>query len=75
MARLRVIYTGRLTRIATAHRKLLSIMKARFAAPGPSPVKAALNLKGINVGDVRIPMVPLIAEETNTLQSVLQQLG
>ncbi|WP_246009232.1 dihydrodipicolinate synthase family protein [Brevibacillus fluminis] len=50
-------------------------MKARFAAPGPSPVKAALNLKGINVGDVRIPMVPLIAEETNTLQSVLQQLG
>ncbi|MFP3390322.1 4-hydroxy-tetrahydrodipicolinate synthase [Brevibacillus sp. SIMBA_040] len=65
---------GKIEAAAAAHRKLLPIMNALFAAPSPSPVKAALNLKGINVGGVRLPMVPLTAEETNTLQSVLQQL-
>ncbi|RNB81237.1 4-hydroxy-tetrahydrodipicolinate synthase [Brevibacillus fluminis] len=65
---------GNTQEAAEAHRKLLPLMKALFAAPSPSPVKAALNLKGINVGGVRLPMVPLTAEETNTLQSVLQQL-
>ncbi|WP_103107515.1 4-hydroxy-tetrahydrodipicolinate synthase [Brevibacillus reuszeri] len=65
---------GNIEAAAAAHRKLLPIMNALFAAPSPSPVKAALNLKGINVGGVRLPMVPLTAEETNTLQSVLQQL-
>lgn len=64
---------GNIEAAAAAHRKLLPIMNALFAAPSPSPVKAALNLKGINVGGVRLPMVPLTAEETNTLQSVLQQ--
>ncbi|GED66916.1 4-hydroxy-tetrahydrodipicolinate synthase [Brevibacillus reuszeri] len=65
---------GNIEEAAAAHRKLLPIMNALFAAPSPSPVKAALNLKGINVGGVRLPMVPLTSEETNTLQSVLQQL-
>jgi len=65
---------GNIEEAAAAHRKLLPIMNALFAAPSPSPVKAALNLKGINVGGVRLPMVPLTADETNSLQSVLQQL-
>ncbi|MFP3513420.1 dihydrodipicolinate synthase family protein, partial [Peribacillus sp. SIMBA_075] len=56
---------GKIEAAAAAHRKLLPIMNALFAAPSPSPVKAALNLKGINVGGVRLPMVPLTAEETN----------
>ena len=49
-------------------------MKALFAAPSPSPVKAALNLNGIPVGGVRLPMVPLNDEETTTLQQALQLL-
>ncbi|MED3563253.1 4-hydroxy-tetrahydrodipicolinate synthase [Bacillus xiapuensis] len=63
---------GNVQEAAAAHRKLLPIMKALFAAPNPTPVKAALNMKGINVGGVRLPMVPLTEEETNTLQSILQ---
>ena len=46
-------------------------MKALFAAPNPSPVKAALNLKGIPVGGVRLPMIPLNDEELITLQQAL----
>ncbi|WP_026573745.1 4-hydroxy-tetrahydrodipicolinate synthase [Bacillus sp. UNC438CL73TsuS30] len=63
---------GHVQEAAAAHRRLLPIMKALFAAPNPTPVKAALNLKGVNVGGVRLPMVPLTDEETNTLQSILQ---
>ncbi|MCQ6276244.1 4-hydroxy-tetrahydrodipicolinate synthase [Bacillus sp. V3B] len=59
---------------ASLHRNLLPIMKALFAAPSPSPVKAALNLNGISVGSVRLPMVPLNDEEKRVLQQTLQLL-
>ena len=65
---------GKLQEAAQAHRSLLPIIKALFAAPSPSPVKAALNLNGIPVGGVRLPMVPLNDEETTTLQQALQLL-
>jgi len=56
---------------AAAHRNLLPIMKALFAAPNPTPVKAALNLNGIPVGGVRLPMIPLNDAELSSLQEVL----
>ena len=57
---------------AIAHRRLLPIMKALFAAPNPTPVKAALNMKGVSVGGVRLPLIPLNAEETSALERVLE---
>jgi 4-hydroxy-tetrahydrodipicolinate synthase len=63
---------GNVTHAASIHRSLLPIMKALFAAPNPSPVKAALNMTGVNVGDVRLPMLPLNYEEERALQRVLQ---
>ena len=63
---------GNLQEAAQAHRSLLPIIKALFAAPSPAPVKAALNLNGIPVGDLRLPMVPLNDEEISTLQQALQ---
>ncbi|MFG6120096.1 4-hydroxy-tetrahydrodipicolinate synthase [Thalassobacillus sp. B23F22_16] len=62
---------GDVKRAATIHQEILPVMKAMFAQPSPSPVKAALNLMGIHVGDVRLPMVPLTTEEINTLQQSL----
>jgi 4-hydroxy-tetrahydrodipicolinate synthase len=62
---------GNIQEAARDHRRLLPIMKALFAAPNPSPVKAALNLKGIPVGGVRLPMIPLNDEQLNTLQQAL----
>ncbi|MEH7356635.1 4-hydroxy-tetrahydrodipicolinate synthase [Neobacillus drentensis] len=56
---------------ASAHRHLLPIMKALFAAPNPTPVKAALNMTGFKVGSVRLPLVPLNSEEKLALQRVL----
>jgi 4-hydroxy-tetrahydrodipicolinate synthase len=36
---------GQLEEAAAAHRKLLPLMKGLFAAPNPTPVKAALNIR------------------------------
>lgn len=60
---------------ATMHRKLVPIMEAIFAAPSPTPVKAALQMMGVQVGEaVRLPMLPLNMEEKNALRQVLQPL-
>jgi 4-hydroxy-tetrahydrodipicolinate synthase len=63
---------GDIVKASTLHRNLLPLMKALFAAPNPTPVKTALNMRGINVGGVRLPMVALNDEETRALQSILQ---
>lgn len=62
---------GNITEAAREHRRLLPIMKALFAAPNPTGVKAALNTKGIPVGGVRLPMIPLNDEQLGSLKKVL----
>ncbi|MEN1966709.1 4-hydroxy-tetrahydrodipicolinate synthase [Lentibacillus sp. N15] len=62
---------GNVQQAAEMHRELLPIMTALFQAPSPTPVKAALNLAGVPVGGVRLPLVPLNEEEMNDLQHVL----
>ncbi|MBU3570135.1 4-hydroxy-tetrahydrodipicolinate synthase [Priestia aryabhattai] len=66
---------GDVKKAAATHRNLLPIMRALFIAPSPSPVKAALNLNGIQVGGVRLPMVPLSNKEQSALEEVLQASG
>jgi len=63
---------GQLQEAAVLNGHLRPIMRAMFAQPSPSPVKAALNLKGLNVGGVRLPMLPLTEEELNGLRKILQ---
>lgn len=68
---IKLFKSGRVQEAAAAHRSLLPIMKALFAAPNPVPVKSALNMQGVQVGDVRLPMVPLNEEEKSTLKNFL----
>ncbi|MEH7251141.1 4-hydroxy-tetrahydrodipicolinate synthase [Neobacillus niacini] len=63
---------GRVQEAAASHRRLLPLMKALFATPNPTSVKAALNMQGVQVGDVRLPLVPLTDEEMSALQNVLE---
>lgn len=62
---------GNLQQAASEHRKLLPIIKAMFASPNPSPVKAALTLQGIAVGGVRLPIIPLPADKVEELKLIL----
>lgn len=62
---------GDVQRAASIHQQFLPTMKALFAQPSPSPVKAALNRIGVYVGDVRLPMVPLTDDEKQQLKHML----
>ena len=63
---------GNVQKAAMIHRELLPMMKAMFVAPNPVPVKTALTMTGINVGSVRLPLVPLSEEEYYALETALQ---
>ncbi|SFA96148.1 4-hydroxy-tetrahydrodipicolinate synthase [Lentibacillus halodurans] len=62
---------GDVNHAAAIHQEILPVMKAMFEQPSPSPVKAALNMMGIYVGDVRLPMIPLSGDEKQQLQQML----
>ncbi len=59
---------------AKIHQRIVPVMKSLFAAPSPTPVKTALQLKGLDVGSVRLPLVPLTEEERQTLVSTLNTI-
>lgn len=63
---------GDLPGAAKLHQQLLPIMEGLFEAPNPVPVKTALQLKGFNVGAVRLPLVPLTEQERNKLARLLE---
>ncbi len=69
---IKLFKAGNVQEAAAAHRALLPRMRALFTAPSPSPVKAALNLTGVPVGGVRLPMIPLTDDQTRELQEALQ---
>lgn len=56
---------------AKLHQKLLPIMVGLFKAPNPVPVKTALQLKGLDVGTVRLPLVPLTEKEREELSQLV----
>ncbi|QED47597.1 4-hydroxy-tetrahydrodipicolinate synthase [Cytobacillus dafuensis] len=62
---------GQTDKAAKLHQKLLPIMEGLFAAPNPAPIKTALQLKGFDVGSVRLPLVPLTEDERKTLSALL----
>ncbi|WP_416515887.1 4-hydroxy-tetrahydrodipicolinate synthase [Bacillus velezensis] len=65
---------GQTATAALIHQKLLPIMKELFKAPNPAPVKTALQLKGLDVGSVRLPLIPLNEDERLSLSSVISEL-
>ncbi|MFV8827205.1 4-hydroxy-tetrahydrodipicolinate synthase [Alkalihalobacterium sp. APHAB7] len=62
---------GSVNEAAKLHRKHLPLMKALFLTPNPTSVKMALQIKGINVGSVRLPLVPLTNAEKEILYQVM----
>lgn len=66
--------SGSVEKAAEMHRRLLPIMKGLFQAPSPVPVKTALQLKGLDVGSVRLPLIPLTEKERATLTDLLKEI-
>lgn len=65
---------GQLSEAAQIHRSLLPLARALFANPSPVPVKTLLNQIGVEVGGVRLPMVPLDDEASLQLKRVYERL-
>ncbi|MFK2825049.1 4-hydroxy-tetrahydrodipicolinate synthase [Bacillus sp. B190/17] len=63
--------SGDYQKAAKIHQQLLPLIKGLFAAPNPVPVKTALQLKGMDMGSVRLPLVPLSEEERAALQKLI----
>jgi 4-hydroxy-tetrahydrodipicolinate synthase len=51
------------------------LFKAMFVTSSPIPVKAALNMIGVEVGGLRLPMVEASEGEKSVIREVLQRLG
>ncbi|QZA33719.1 4-hydroxy-tetrahydrodipicolinate synthase [Hydrogenibacillus sp. N12] len=62
---------GDVARAAALHRRYLPIFEGLFFTASPAPVKAALAMMGLPVGGLRLPLVPLNAEEWNHLRTLL----
>ncbi|WP_059105218.1 4-hydroxy-tetrahydrodipicolinate synthase [Shouchella shacheensis] len=56
------------------HRQLLPVMKTLFTAPNPTCVKYALQRRGIDVGEVQLPLLPATELEKERVDAVLGAL-
>lgn len=65
--------SGETEKAALMHQRLLPVMNGMFIAPNPTPVKTALQMKGIDVGSVRLPLVPLTGQERENLSTIVNR--
>src|SRR5699024_9250082 len=71
---IKAFIAGNVQEAAEIHRQLLPIMTGLFKAPSPVPVKAALQMRGIAVGGVRLPLVELTESEKENLQKIIDEI-
>ena len=58
---------------AAEHRRLLPLFKVLFLVSNPIPVRHSLNRVGFNVGQSRLPLVPLDAKSAAQVEEALQR--
>lgn len=68
---------GRNAEAAAIHARMLPIVRACFQSttPSPVPVKAALNMMGVSVGGMRLPLVEANEKEAAIVKAALQGYG
>jgi len=54
---------------------VLPLLKALFSEVNPIPIKAAMNLMGLNVGKCRMPLVDMSAKNLELLKAELRKFG
>jgi 4-hydroxy-tetrahydrodipicolinate synthase len=55
--------------------RTLNLIKALFCDVSPMPIKAAMNLIGMNVGSCRMPLVDLNEKNLDILKNALKEYG
>ncbi|HER43233.1 MAG TPA: 4-hydroxy-tetrahydrodipicolinate synthase [Candidatus Eisenbacteria bacterium] len=75
LAMLRAFDKKKLDEARSWHYKLFPLCKAMFIETNPMPVKEAMNLLGMGVGDVRLPLVRMLPENAERLRAALADYG
>jgi 4-hydroxy-tetrahydrodipicolinate synthase len=65
--------SGETQKATEIHNKLLPLFDGLFAEPSPAPVKAALNMMGVQVGGVRLPLVEASDKVRDMLRTMLDR--
>lgn len=55
--------------------KMLPLISALFVETNPIPIKTAMNLMGMNVGTLRLPLVPMAPKNLEILKNELANYG
>lgn len=66
---------GNVNEAMKMHLKLLDIFDKLFMTANPIPVKAALNILGLDVGITRLPLAAPSDIVNSTLKDVMSKLG
>jgi 4-hydroxy-tetrahydrodipicolinate synthase len=59
----------------TLQLKMLDLIKSIFIEVSPIPIKAAMNLMGMSVGDCRLPLVDMYEKNIEVLKTSLKNYG
>jgi 4-hydroxy-tetrahydrodipicolinate synthase len=70
-----LIKENKLDEARALHYRLLPLAKALFIDPNPVPLKAGLNMLGIEVGGTRLPLAPPTEKCLSQVRTALQRLG
>lgn len=63
---------GNLKKASELHQSLLPFFKTMFIAPNPTALKAGLNIIGVEVGGVRLPLIEASESEVNQVKTALE---
>ncbi|CAM4018891.1 dihydrodipicolinate synthase [Bacillus manliponensis] len=66
---------GDMKKAQKLHQLLVKVTNVLFMAPSPTPVKTALQIVGLDVGSVRLPLLPLTEDERKQLLTVIQSIS
>lgn len=56
------------------HYELLPLFKAAFIETNPIPIKVAMQMAGLDTGELRLPLCEMAAENRQALEAVLKQM-
>jgi 4-hydroxy-tetrahydrodipicolinate synthase len=66
---------GDTPRAARRHCDLLPVFQACFVTTNPIPIKAAVNMLGIRVGGLRLPLIEASEKEKEILRKAMSEFG
>ena len=70
-----LLLEGRFREAAACQIRAMELCRALFCEVNPIPVKAALNMQGMNVGTPRLPLTEMSPAGQERLRRAMQEFG